>query len=528
MRRLGAGGMGEVSLARQRMAGGLERVVVLKTMLPHIATSRANVDLFLREARLAASLSHPNIVQIHDVTEHEGRPCIVMEYLRGADLSLVQRRAIRSGAWLTVFEALAIAAQASDGLDHAHAHVDEQDRPRSIVHRDISPQNLLVVRDGTVKILDFGIARAMDDPRTQTGVLRGKLAYMAPEQLDGASGRPVGPAVDQFALGVVLWECLTRKRLFHRGTPIETIRAVGELVVPPPSALAGCPKGLDPVVLRALARDPSARFPSCAALAHELRGALAALTRRPEKAIVADLLARCVGELVSPPRGNDRETEVTEERPAEPTFQLEDAELEEDDPTQQLPIYEPATVLLSTPPASSATASAGPRSRLAPAAAIVAGVLLVAAGVWAALSVHAPPLSPTSDEPPAARALEPSVAPPATSGPIVHVRFDGVPAGAQIHVDGAPLSGAVFVGPASDEPRELRITIGEREVWASRRALAGDETIALAIASPPTAPHDPPPSRVAPPTTTHDVPTRPHTRLRRDPGAGLVRDYPAE
>ncbi|MBX7196057.1 MAG: protein kinase [Sandaracinaceae bacterium] len=519
LRPLGAGGMGEVLLARQHMSAGVVRVVVLKTMLPHIAGSRANVDMFLREAKLASSLAHPNVVRIYDVTEREGRPCIVMEYLRGADLSQVQRAAIKRGDWLSVPESLAVVVQAADGLAHAHHHVDDFDRARSIVHRDISPQNLHVGRDGVVKVLDFGIARAHDDPRTQTGVLRGKLAYMAPEQVDGASGRAPGPGVDQFALGVVLWELLTRRRLFHRPTPLETLRAIGTLAVPAPSAVQpSVPAALDAIVLRMLSRDPDARFASCAEAAQKLRGVLREASSSDEAELASGVIARFLRADV-PVASEVRAVGDTADKTqvsADPTMEL--AELDElDEAFAELPTYVPS-------PSPQATASA-PERRVLWQIALAGVALFTGAGLAAAWAwqTTAPPSTVLAELPPVSTLPEPPPTPAAPAS--IVVRFEGLPASASVEVDGQPLPDATYVGPGGPTPRRVRVLDGDRVVLTTERALSRDETIALEL---PSAPSD---SAVATPAAGSRGPRGRRVGEREGvaPGrSGLVREYPAE
>jgi serine/threonine protein kinase len=556
--------MGEVVLARQRMAGGVARLVVLKTMLPHIASSRKNVELFLREARLAASLSHPNIVQIHDVTEHEGRPCIVMEYLRGGDLSSVQRRASKSGIWLLPEESIAIVACAADGLQHAHAHVDEDDRPRSIVHRDVSPPNLLLSRDGAVKLLDFGIARAMDDPRTQTNVLRGKLAYMSPEQLDAEQAVPVGPPSDQFALGVILWECLAGQRLFYRSSPIETMRAVVGLPIPRPSELVGSPELLDPIVMRALERDVDARWPSCGALASALREAGRALGAGSDADRVRGLVERVLPE--GAPRaatpahdvtgahhvtGAHARTEPTPELSSsdlvdasgtelEPDLELDPDDPEGSEPDVQMPTYVPPTALrapsLSPPPVAIAD-----RRRLAPPPSIGARLAIgaVAVAALAAIAVVGFVTRSRSEDGPHAITATPLVALPIDEAPI-EVRFVGLPPDATLEIDGATISGTVYRGARSPTPRRVRILLAGAEAWTEDLVLEDDQTIRLALsastpastpasnmAAEPTTELAARPERTAP-AITPEREDRPTSRRRPPARERIVREYPSE
>lgn len=286
VRKLGAGGMAEVFLAVQRMAADVERLVVVKSILPALAEDDRFVQMFLREARIAALLTHPNIVHIHDVAVIDKRPCIVMEFLRGRDLAFLLKRLADRGQAVEPVAAAALIAQAASGLDYAHQKRDERGRAMSIVHRDVSPHNLFVTRDGHVRVLDFGIAKsARQREQTETGTLKGKLAYMAPEYL---RGQPVDGRADEFALGVVLWEALTGRRLFHRGEHFQTMEALFSMNVSPPSSVVpSVAKELDTIAMRALSRDPALRFATCEDMAASLRDFLRTRGAQSEAQIVA-------------------------------------------------------------------------------------------------------------------------------------------------------------------------------------------------------------------------------------------------
>jgi serine/threonine-protein kinase len=264
LRKIASGGMGQVFLALERSTG-FERLVVLKLILPHLAENDEFLAMFLEEARLVAPLRHPNLVAIHDQQEIEGRYCLVMEYVQGEDVRRLEKFARTQGKPLSTGLALRIIAEAAAGLDYAHQARDPQDgKPLRLVHRDVSPQNILVGFDGGVKVIDFGVAKAAGSAsHTATGVLKGKYPYMSPEQ---AGGQPVDGRSDQFALGVVLWELLTNRRLFKGESDLMTLRLVRDCQVPPPSQLnPALPPELDALVLRALAPTPEGRFPDCGA-----------------------------------------------------------------------------------------------------------------------------------------------------------------------------------------------------------------------------------------------------------------------
>jgi eukaryotic-like serine/threonine-protein kinase len=275
LRRLATGGMAEIFLARQVGPEGFEKQVVVKRILPHLAQNEDFVAMFLDEARIAARLDHPNLVQIFDLGSQEGAYFIAMEYVRGEDVRAIWKRAAELGQPVPQSLVCRIGIEACAGLDHAHKQTDQAGRPLGIIHRDVSPQNLLVSFEGAVKVADFGIAKAADKATvTRSGVLKGKYSYMSPEQ---AAGQPLDHRTDIFALGVVLYELLTGVRLFKRASDLQTLGAVTECQVAPPSAVdPRVPDDLGELVLRALAKDRSRRYPEARQLGAALEGWLLA------------------------------------------------------------------------------------------------------------------------------------------------------------------------------------------------------------------------------------------------------------
>lgn len=262
VRRLGAGGMAEVWLATAFGASGFEKKVALKTLLPGLVGDGDAERLLLEEAKLAARLSHRGLVQVHDLGVAEGVVWVRLDWVDGPDLETLLRLGPPSPE-----VALLVAEEIAAALDYVHAAADDAGRPLGLVHRDVSPSNVLLSRAGEVKLADFGIAKATRLREvTRGGVRKGKWAYLSPEQ---AAGLPLGPASDQFALGIVLFELSTGRRPFDGDSVAETIDRIRDAAAPDVSAL---PAPIAPVVLRCLARLPADRWPSM----EEARAAIAA------------------------------------------------------------------------------------------------------------------------------------------------------------------------------------------------------------------------------------------------------------
>jgi serine/threonine protein kinase len=275
IRRLAVGGMAEIYLARQAAMAGFEKEVVIKRLRGELADDPKIVEMFLDEARIGALLNHPNIVHVYDVDEHDGVPYIAMEYIVGEELNELCRRGIQQQRFLPIEHAVELIRQAAAGMGYFHAKRGGEgtplaNQPLEIVHLDISPTNLLVTADGTMKVIDFGIARALGQ-RSRTDVIPGKLSYMSPEQASrGTSDIPVDHRSDIFSLGIVLYEITVGRRLF-RGTPAEIVpKLVGAQIEPPTFARRNFPAALESIVMRALEKHPADRYQSAYDLADDL------------------------------------------------------------------------------------------------------------------------------------------------------------------------------------------------------------------------------------------------------------------
>jgi serine/threonine-protein kinase len=272
---IAAGGMATVFLARLGGAGGFQRFVAIKRLHPHLAHEDEFVEMFLDEARLAAAIHHPHVVSILEVGTSDDGYYLVMEYVEGDTLARLARRAASAGTLIARPVLMRIVLDTLAGLHAAHEQTDASGAPMGLVHRDVSPQNILVGTDGCSRITDFGIARASARlTSTRAGQMKGKLAYMAPEQ---ARGEPLDRRADLFAMGAITWEALTGQRLFKGETEVATLARVMSGLIPRVSELdAGLGPALDAVCARALERDAEARFQSAADMADALeRAALA-------------------------------------------------------------------------------------------------------------------------------------------------------------------------------------------------------------------------------------------------------------
>lgn len=268
--RIGHGGMAEVQLALQRGPAGFEKLVVIKLIHENLASQKDFVDMLLDEARVAALVKHPNVVDIYDLGEVDGRYFIAMEYLEGEPL-LAVLRAGRDGQRLDPLSTARLVADTAEGLEAAHELRSLSGEPLELVHHDISLGNIVVLYNGRAKLVDFGVAKATQSAATRSK-LQGKFSYMAPEKLHGAVG---DRRSDLWSLGCVLWEALTIKRLFRGTNETETMQQVLEDKILAPSAVNGdVPRDFDPIVLRALERDPARRYPTAKAMAADLEEVL--------------------------------------------------------------------------------------------------------------------------------------------------------------------------------------------------------------------------------------------------------------
>ena len=256
---LATGGMAEVWLARQVGLEGFEKTVVIKRARPELA-DRETTRRFLDEARLVATLEHPSIAQVYEIGFVNGSYFFVMEYVDGADLRRLIKSAIAKRYPISLADSLYITTQVCSALHYAHEKEDIEGRPLGIIHRDVSPSNVLISHDGVVKVCDFGVAKVQHrrSEDTQSGVVKGKFSYMSPEQ---CQGKVLDRRSDVFSIGVLLYEVTTQSKLFRAKTEYDLVQQVVDARIPPPSSrVPGYPRELEQIVMRALAKEPADRY----------------------------------------------------------------------------------------------------------------------------------------------------------------------------------------------------------------------------------------------------------------------------
>ncbi len=557
LERISSGGMAELFRARRSGVEGFQKIVAIKKILPHIAGDEEFITMFADEAKLAAQLNHPNIVHIFDLGKIEaGGYFIAMEHVEGRDLRSILHMARETGLRLSVPLAVAIAAKVAAALDYAHRRRGDDGRDLNIVHRDVSPPNILVSTEGDIKLCDFGIAKAASKvSKTESGALKGKVPYMSPEQ---AWGKPVDQRSDIYSLGAVLFEMLTGRKLFQGDSDLNVLEKVraGDVVLPS-SLNPEVPPALDAAVLKALAREPDDRYLRTSDMLRDLEAVLRTYEPPPSSADLAIYVRRLEAEEAARRDARAREMQKPAEpaRPPEkqarPEFRVPVSPQPEsvtkpsapspagpapepappaEPPRSYPPEPVPAGIFAASFPASSADLERKKRTRLY--ALIAAASLALAVAAW--LVVRRPAPSP----PPAA----PVTAPPATA--VVESAITPVP---------SPPPSPAFDAKAIREEAQRQLALRRREMQKAAEAGAKSpragtneapspvpvvstpvpiqpspevrvaEAEPTGVAAPPTAA----PAVEAPPTAAPNVPARPEIAevSRGDlvgPGQGVV------
>ncbi len=446
---LGQGGMSVVRLATSRNVGNVQKLVVLKSIRPELVTNDKVLRMFMDEARLAIRLTHPNIVQTYEVVTIGNRPVIVMEYMEGQSFSTVQRVASESGA-LTLAMKLRVLIDALAGMQYAHDLCDYDGRPLGLVHRDISPQNVFVTYEGHVKILDFGIAKVLDNSEhTEFGEIKGKIRYMSPQQMQGAPS--LDRRADVFAMGVMLWEALTGQRLWHGVNDVEVFRAVQGAGVPSPRTVSPhVDAQLEAICMKALSRDLNARYPTCAAMQADLERACDELGLRASNRQIGALLQQMFAEVrTSIRRAIEHKLKEIDSEPLDLVFH---------DTTSNNGALGERVLRTATPSPVELTIEE-PKRRWP---LVAVALLLLGGGAWAALSggavaalrekapwLQAKATTPATPTPVAAGAAAPPAVEQATTVP---VRFSATPPQATLYLDGVALATNPF---SADLPRDI-------------------------------------------------------------------------
>jgi TonB family protein len=312
LEKIAAGGMAEVWKARMRGVEGFQKIVAIKKILPHLSDNQDFIEMFVDEAKLAAQLNHNNIIHIYDLGKIQSSYYIAMEYVDGHDLKTILRRGEERDQPMQVELALFIASKVAAALDYAHRKHDFEGKDLGLVHRDVSPQNVLVSQDGDIKLCDFGIAKAASKANhTQAGALKGKLQYMSPEQ---AWGRNIDKRSDIFALATVLFELLTGKKLFNGDSELSILEQVREARVTAPSKLNDeVPPEVDTIVLKALQKDPAARYQTAGEMAKDLDAVLYSIRPTPTSADLAIYMHRIWTDEAFVPQLHDQHREAEPE-----------------------------------------------------------------------------------------------------------------------------------------------------------------------------------------------------------------------
>jgi len=466
---VGQGGMSLIHLAAVRGAHGIQKLVVLKSMRPELLQDQKMRRMFLDEGRRATLLNHANIVQTYEVVTIDSRPVMVMEYMEGQALSKVlkhlsagpENKRMSLGAHLRILQDALI------GLDYAHNLVDYAGKSLGLVHRDVSPQNVFVTYDGHVKILDFGIAKAVDGSHhTEIGEIKGKIRYMAPEQMHGAPD--VDRRADIFGMGAMLWEALTGKRLWQGVPDTKVINTVLNDGVPAPSTERdGIHPELEAICMKALARERNDRYESAGQMQAELERVADSLGLRASHKDIG----RIVQDLFGEERGKVR--------------QAIEAKLSSQEPAIfELPVDEAGMELLTGQARSGTPSALGvtqlePRNRLGLWVAFL-GLLLACAALFFAFQGRTPPPSPA---PVAATKPPPTPPTPSADADTVTVHFVASPPNAQLFMDGVLLPSNPYDGKSKTDskPHELRAEAAGFDTKTVEFSLAGPADASLSL-----------------------------------------------
>ncbi len=474
---LASGGMAEVFLARMVGPSGFERPVVIKRILPHLARQTAFVDMFLDEARIVAQIRHPNVVHVEELGRDGAELFLAMEYLEGETASGLIRRLIAHKEMLGVSLAAHLVAEACAGLHAAHELTDMDGRMQNLVHRDVSPQNLFVTYSGGLKVIDFGIAKAADRAtRTEAGQVKGKLQYMSPEQ---CLSKPIARTSDIFALGTVLYELSTGRRLFKMASPMHVLKAICELPIAPPSAVVpDYPASLERICVRALAKSPADRYQTAAEMRKDLLLALRGLDQNgvAEEAL-ASLMRRIFADRIEAKSEMLRRVRSGSAVTSVPAAETDDS------------VEIPGVDEMTRTDPSQVVEKRGRASRWSSLAAAALGIVSLAGSV--VVYTSRAPKTPIDRQ---AIASAPSTKPPEVAAAVpsptslVVIAIETTPPDARVFVDGVDRGMTPFKLEMPKDPKAVRLEVKKEGFLSAAKTLTvdSDQHIALTLTPTPT------------------------------------------
>jgi serine/threonine protein kinase len=464
--------MAEIFLGRFVGPQGFERPVAMKRILPHLAEERAFLDMFVAEARIAAGIRHARVAQVYELADCDGDYLLVMEYVEGESVGGLMRRMWLRGESLDRVLAAHIVAEACAGLHAAHELTDAHGASLGVVHRDVSPQNVMITYGGEVKVLDFGIAKAHDSGRTKTGHVKGKCEYMSPEQ---CRGERLDRQSDIFSLGILLYELSVGKRLFKRENGLLAFQAICNAPIPRPTEVdPAYPQVLEPICARALARERRDRYATTLEMRRDLLAAIHKMTgaegRAGEEELLADLMARLFADRIEDKR------EMLRQAPLNAIERIPVAEVDAHVELPEVPRETPIELRLEAmSPVTSPSAVVRRRVRLAVAAAMAA--VAVGWALWfadrapdsiariASESIASEP-STNAAEPVAVAAPAPEPSPgaplPVEQPATVTLAVESNPPGAEVSIDGKQVGSTPFSTDLARTDEALTLTVSRR------------------------------------------------------------------
>lgn len=508
--KIATGGMAEVWKARKRGEEGFQKIVAIKKILPHLSDDQEFVEMFIDEAKLAAQLNHNNIIHIYDLGKIQNSYFIAMEYVDGQDLKSILKRAQDRGQPISVELALFIGSKIASALDYAHRKRDFDQREMGLVHRDVSPQNVLISHEGDIKLCDFGIAKAASKAsHTQAGALKGKLQYMSPEQ---AWGKAIDRRSDIFALATVIFEMLTGRRLFTGDNEMSILEQVRDARVVPPSQINDeVSPEIDRVVLKALQKEPADRYQTAGEMARDLDSILYSFRPTPTSADLAIYMHRLWSEEPSaapPPEYAETVVDAPAELRAAPTLVAH-------------PTPPPAPAGVPMPAWDARSARKEKRSPVIP---LTFVALIVAGIVGGYFYVRGRPTAPdvVEEQQPQAVAATP-VSSPGEIGTVVPVDTTQFPTTTMIDLPATATTTMMSTTEPLLDPNLVALEV-QRRLAAERERLEQEARLQQAATAAPPPPVRPVPQPVAPQPAVSRVTVAPPPEPQPEPAPATVEE----